>query len=170
MSSSRKSAPAREPLDINRDCKEYMIDYLKTAFPTRMLRVLRGADGWRITDGAGNSVLGRIVSPAGFEKGARAFGITMSIAPSPAELIAAARADDGVALPAPGQARLKRSRVNGDARLEIADFPPERRDALKALGCFTEIIAYKTRLFVPIHRAEAILARIAPAGPNQLAA
>jgi hypothetical protein len=125
---------------------------------------------WRIADGAGNSVLGRIVSPAGFEKVAQAFGITMSIALSPAELIAAARVDDGVALPALGQARLKRSRVNGEGRLEIRDFPPERREWLKALGCFTEIIAYKTRLFVPLDRAEAILARILPAGADQLAA
>ena len=35
MSSSRKSAPACEPLDINLDCKEYVIDYLERAFPTR---------------------------------------------------------------------------------------------------------------------------------------
>lgn len=34
-----------------------------------------------------------------------------------------------------------------------ADGIPE----LKAKGCFTEIIAYKTRVFVPTDRAEAIL-------------
>ena len=125
---------------------------------------------WRIADGAGNAVLGRIVSPAGFEKVARAFGINMAIALSPAELIVAARADDGVALPAFGQARLKRAHVNGSVRLEIRDFPPERREGLKALGCFTEIIAYKTRLFVPVDRAEAVLARIMSTGPDEVAA
>lgn len=118
---------------------------------------------WRIADGNGNSILGRIVSPAGFEKVAQAFGIAMTIALSPAELIAAARSDDGVALPQLGQARLKRVRVNGDARLEIRDFPPERREWLKSLGCFTEIIAYKTRLFVPFDRADEILTLILPA-------
>jgi len=125
---------------------------------------------WRIADGEGNSVLGRIVSPAGFEKVAQAFGIRVSITLSPTELVAAARTDDGVALPALGQARLKRCHVNDAIRLEIRDFPPERRDWLKSIGCFTEIIAYKTRLFVPLDRAEEIVARIIPPGPDRLAA
>ena len=45
MSSSRKSAPAREPLDINLDCKEYIIDYLERAFPTRQMRVFKDDTG-----------------------------------------------------------------------------------------------------------------------------
>ena len=37
----------------------------------------------------------------------------------------------------------------------------ELMSELKALGCFTEIIAYKTRVFVPLDGAEAIIASIA---------
>lgn len=115
---------------------------------------------WRISDAQGNSMLGRIVSPAGFEKIAQAFGITMAIALSPTEIVAAARGSDGVAIPELPGSRLQRSYVNDEARLEIKSFPPDKREWLKSLGCFTEIINYKTRLFVPTNRAEDILEAI----------
>ena len=72
----------------------------------------------------------------------------------------AARGSDGVAIPELPGARLQRSYVNDEARLEIKSFPPAKREWLKSLGCFTEIIAYKTRLFVPTNRAEDILVAI----------
>ncbi|OYX94239.1 MAG: hypothetical protein B7Y74_07605, partial [Novosphingobium sp. 35-62-5] len=60
MSSSRKPAPAREPLDINLDCKEYVIDYLERAFPTRQMRVFTDDTGTQrsapMEDEAGNPV------------------------------------------------------------------------------------------------------------------
>jgi hypothetical protein len=115
---------------------------------------------WRVTDAQGISILGRIVSPAGFEKVAQAFDIAMAIVLSPAELIAGARGSEGVAIPGLGDARLISVHVNDARRLEIRGFPVGRREWLKSLGCFTEIIAYKTRLFVPIDKAEAVLARI----------
>ena len=125
---------------------------------------------WRIADSDGNSLLGRIVSPAGFEKVAQAFGIAMTIALSPAELIAAARSNGGVGISALGAARLIRSFVNNEPRLEIKDFSPDKREWLKAAGCFTEIIAYKTRIFIPTDRAEAILSTILGTESERLAA
>lgn len=119
---------------------------------------------WQITDRTGAAILGRIVSPAGFEKLAGAFGVSMAIALSPSELVEAARSRGGVALPGLDQARLARVYVNDNIRFEIRDFPAGRREWLKSLGCFTEIIAYKTRLFVPANRAEAIVAAIVDAG------
>jgi len=124
---------------------------------------------WRIADGAGQAILGRIVSPAGFEKLSETFGVTMAIALSPAELISAATAHDGIAIPGLEPARLKRVRVNDALRLEIRNFPQEKREWLKSLGCFTEIIAYKTRLFMPPDRAEAILAAIMAANNDGIA-
>lgn len=115
---------------------------------------------WRISDDAGHSVLGRIVSPSGFEKLSQAFGVTMAITLLPAEIVAAARASDGVAIPGLAGSRLQRSYVNDEARLEIKGFPPEKREWLKSIGCFTEIISYKTRLFVPTTRAEETLGLI----------
>jgi len=50
--------------------------------------------------------------------------------------------------------------VNDEARLEIRGFPPTRLAQLKALGCFTEIIRHKTRLFAPLNRATEIVAAL----------
>jgi len=115
---------------------------------------------WRITDRHGAAILGRIVSSAGFEKLATAFGVPMSITLSPREILNAAVGRDGAALPGLEPARLAHVHVNDEVRLEMRNFPPERREWLKSVGCFTEIIAYKTRLFVPAERAEAIVATI----------
>jgi hypothetical protein len=115
---------------------------------------------WRLCDAQGASMLGRIISPAGVDRLGQAFGLDARIALSPAELVAGARSGNGVALPMLGHARLIRAFVNDSARLEIRDFPPARRDWLKAQGCFGEVIAFKTRLFVPVDRAEAILSAI----------
>ena len=118
---------------------------------------------WRICDEAGTSLLGRIVSPAGYEKVASAFGVTMAIALSPEELVSGARSSGGVTLPSLPPARLMRSYVNDETRLEIRYFPATRLTWLKSLGCFTEIISFRTRLFVPTNRSVEILTAIAAA-------
>ena len=57
---------------------------------------------------------------------------------------------------------LKRALVNGSQRLELDGFSAARLSWYKAHGCFTEIIRYQTRLFVPVDRAPEILARLQP--------
>ena len=54
----------------------------------------------------------------------------------------------------------KRSLVNGTQRLELADWSAAQLDWYKAQGCFTEIIRYQTRLFVPIEGAASVIARL----------
>jgi len=56
---------------------------------------------------------------------------------------------------------VKRSLVGGEQRLELTGFSPDRLDWYKGKGCFTEIIRYRTRLFVPMSRASKILQSIA---------
>ena len=116
---------------------------------------------WRIDDTAGTSILGRIVAPAAVEKLQAEFGLASQIQLTPDEMIDAARHGDGALIPGLGSARLISAFVNSSRRLEIRDFPPAMLTALKAFGCFTEIIAYKTRLFIPPERASAILGAIA---------
>ena len=55
---------------------------------------------------------------------------------------------------------LKRTRVNRKNRLELVGAHPRRLDWYKAGGCVTEIIQYRTRLFVPLGRAEAVISKI----------
>ena len=47
--------------------------------------------------------------------------------------------------------------MNGSRRVEIVGAEPSRIPELKSKGCFTEIIAYKTRVFVPFDRVEDFL-------------
>ena len=116
---------------------------------------------WRIADGNGETLLGRIVMPAAVEKLEGEFGLAASVRLTPAELIAAARSDEGVPVPGLDGARLVSVYVNNSRRLELRSAQPQDREWLKARGCFTEVIAYTTRIFVPVDRAEAVLAAIA---------
>jgi hypothetical protein len=118
---------------------------------------------WRIADGTGEALLGRIVMPAAVEKLEAEFGLAASVRLTPAELIAAARSDEGVPLPGLDGVRLVSVFVNNSRRLELRSALPHDREWLKARGCFTEVIAYVTRVFVPMDRAEVVLAAILPA-------
>ncbi len=119
---------------------------------------------WRIADAHGYSQLGRIVPAQALGRLADNFGIDAVARLSVDETIAAATGGEGGPLPTLGKARLHRVLVNGDTRLEIRSYPSEKREWLKSLGCFTEIIQYRTRLFVPVDRAPAILAMIEAGG------
>jgi hypothetical protein len=59
---------------------------------------------------------------------------------------------------------LKRSLVNGSQRLELSGWSAARLDWYKAQNCFTEIIRYKTRLFVPRKLAADIVGAICKSG------
>src|SRR3546814_12619038 len=55
---------------------------------------------------------------------------------------------------------LQRRRVNGESRLELNGFDPRSLPSPKAHGCFTEIIQFKTRMFIPVSRAADIVAAL----------
>ena len=56
---------------------------------------------------------------------------------------------------------LRARRVAGSKRLELEGWRPDQVPALKAAGCFSEIIAHQLRVFVPVgDGAEEIIARI----------
>jgi len=65
-----------------------------------------------------------------------------------------------IQLAGPEQITLKRSLVNGSQRLELTGWSAARLDWYKASGCFTEIIRYQTRLFVPRAEGVAIISRL----------
>ena len=48
-------------------------------------------------------------------------------------------------------AALKLRRVGAGNRIEVEDTPVPLLDSLKAAGCFTEIIQWRTRVFVPFN-------------------
>ena len=114
----------------------------------------------RISDASGISYLGRHVAEADLGKLASTLGIAIDIDLNVPTLVAAlARRGTRVQLPGT-PLTLASVLVNGSTRIEIKDYVPTRLDWYKSLGCFTEIVSYKTRLFVPVDRAEPIIGEL----------
>ena len=113
---------------------------------------------WRLTTDDGQSFLGRLVPAPIVPKLAEAFGMAATITVSGAET--AKHVITTGEISTIGAYRLKRSLVAGQQRLELLDWPHTRLAELKAAGCFTEIIQHKTRLFVPVGQASAVIERI----------
>ena len=116
----------------------------------------------RIATGDGRSVIGREVSELDLSDLSRAFGLDLEQQVQP-DKIANLVMQSGKAVTFNGHDALtaKRSLVNGSQRLELTGFAAERLDWYKSKGCFTEIIRYRTRLFVPVNDAAQILRKLA---------
>jgi hypothetical protein len=125
---------------------------------------------WRVTDREGNGFLGRIIAPRALDGLARSLGLDMAIEIAPDQVVAAAQTREGITPSALEGAKLHLVLVNGQRRIEVRDFPSHRLGLWKSQGCFTEIIAFKTRLFVPIDRASAIIPVMLGVPPVDLAA
>lgn len=114
----------------------------------------------RLVTQDGRSLLGRIVPAEAVNTLLDKLGLGDRIALSADQLVEAALGGKVVPIDAAGGLRLKRSRVNGEQRLEILGFDPRALRSWKAKGCFTEIIQYQTRLFVPVSQAQDIVAKL----------
>ena len=58
-----------------------------------------------------------------------------------------------------GGYQLRRSLVMGQPRLELIGASGAAMPRLKVLGCFTEVIQWKTRVFIPVDGTD-VLARV----------
>jgi predicted RNA methylase len=117
----------------------------------------------RIVADDGRTLLGREVPTACLGDLAAKLGLDIDLAVPPDEL-AAMVLSTGKPMPlrCAEELVLKRSLVNSSQRLELTGFTASRLAWYKAQGCFTEIIRYQTRLFVPLGSAAEVLARLAP--------
>ena len=109
----------------------------------------------------GRSMLGRIVPVDAVNALLDKLGLGGTIALTVSEIVSAAMAGKVVPINAAHGLNLKRSRVNGEQRLEILGFDARALPAYKAKGCFTEIIQFQCRLFVPVQTANDILEQLA---------
>ncbi|MGD9810682.1 MAG: strawberry notch-like NTP hydrolase domain-containing protein [Sphingobium sp.] len=115
----------------------------------------------RIVDTTGASWLGRHVHHLYVDATLERLGVSRKAQTDPAKIASAILGGGTWKAPHPLNFTVRTSRVNGARRIEIIGAEPARIPELKARGCFTEIIAYKTRVFVPLDAAEAIIAGIA---------
>jgi hypothetical protein len=110
----------------------------------------------------GQSIIGREVLDIDLATIAETFGLAAVAGPAPDELGKLVLAS-GTPQPLAGHDALmvKRSLVGGEQRLELTGYAPDRLDWYKTKGCFTEIIRYRTRLFVPVSKASSVLPALA---------
>ena len=79
----------------------------------------------------------------------------------PADAIAKAlAAGRSIDISHPFEMTIKRSLVNGSQRIEFTGYPHQPPVWVQPAACSTEIIQYRTRLFVPTASADAVLANI----------
>lgn len=114
----------------------------------------------RIVDSKGNSWLGRLVFNQHIVQLYTRLGIAKTDDMPPDAIASSVLSGRSVDVARPFPMTLKRAFVNGNQRIEITGAPANQLAWFKSLGCFTEIIAYKTRLFVPIVNAQAIITSI----------
>lgn len=115
---------------------------------------------WRIDDGEGTSILGRLIPAEAMADLQSAFGLDGTVDLTATEMITAAQKGSGIAIPGLGGAMLATALVNGTRRLEIRNYRLEDRERLKARGVFSEVIQYRTRLFVPLDRPNEVIEAI----------
>lgn len=114
----------------------------------------------RIVDQSGATWLGRHVHDLYVDATLEKLGVDRRAPTDPGKIAQAILHGGAWKAPHPLNFTIRTSRVNGARRIEIADVDPARIPGLKALGCFTEIIAYKTRVFVPANRAAEVVAAL----------
>ncbi|MBN2974304.1 hypothetical protein FHR20_004321 [Sphingomonas leidyi] len=114
----------------------------------------------RIADKAGNSWLGRLVFDEHVVQLFTRLGIDRAENMPPADIIKSASSGRSVDLTRPFPMTIKRSLVNASQRIELVGAPSQQLAWLKALGCFTEVIQYRTRIFLPMATAGDTLDRI----------
>lgn len=118
----------------------------------------------RISDAAGTSYLGRIVLEADLGQLAKTLGVKIDVELDVAAVVRALEAANAKVLLPGTELTLVSAMVNDRRRIEVKGFSPERLAWYKSLGMFTEIIAYKTRLFLPAEAAPTIIAALASQG------
>lgn len=111
----------------------------------------------RIVDEEGRNWLGRMVHELDVAKLLEKFDITTTVDLSPDTIIKALGEGRTIPIKQPFEATIKCSRVAGEQRYEIVGMPAEQLFWLMCIGCFTEIIAFRTRVFISRGAASAII-------------
>lgn len=115
----------------------------------------------RIAAEDGTTLLGRLIHATEVTNLLKKFGKDAAQPKlSGSQIIAQIERGSPVTLPGRNDLTLKRSLVNGSQRYEVSTYPHTLLPALKNLGCYTEIIAYRSRVFFDPAKADEIVRAI----------
>ena len=128
----------------------------------------KGTSVRRLKAPDGRRWLGRLLDPGQVPALKVALGLSdvASAYGDPAQ-VSALVLDEGSALCLAGGLWLRRAKVMDRYRLEVVGAAPHR-SSFTALGCFTEIIAYAPRVFVPVDQPEVLAAVLAKWPPQSV--
>ncbi len=113
---------------------------------------------FRLQTSDGAKVLGRVVNAQDIQTVREQLGLRNQLL-HPAELVSLVL-NDKYSQQLPGGITLRRSFVAGEPRIELVD-ALSLADRLIAVGCFTEIIQWRKRIFIPTNdKAASILAAV----------
>ena len=116
----------------------------------------------------GRRWLGRLLDPGQVPALKVALGLSdVASAYGDPDQVSALVLEEGSALCLAGGLWLRRAKVMDRYRMEVVGAASQRA-AFTALGCFTEIIAYTARVFVPVERAEVLAAVLAKWPPQSV--
>jgi hypothetical protein len=107
---------------------------------------------YRLQTDAGERIIGRKVSPAWAANASLTGATTLT-----ADAAFAALIEGRTVLDLAEGLQLHRVRVMGAHRIELSGFTDTMRDRLSAYGLFSEIIAWKLRMFVPTNATGAVV-------------
>jgi hypothetical protein len=113
---------------------------------------------YRLQTEDGERAIGRLVSQEQLLNVYARLGLDCQIEMKPQEVFAAVM-EARTTLNLLGGYQLRRSLVMGQPRLELIGASGAALPGLKAMGCFTEVIQWKTRVFIPVDGIE-VLTRI----------
>ncbi len=114
---------------------------------------------YRLQTNDGRLLLGREIDKLKIDKVYRDFGIAGESKLTADEIFQLVWERNEVT--SAGQWQLQRNYYKGEDRLEVvAVYGSDKIDWLKALGCFTEIINYRTKVFIPVDTAIEIIAKL----------
>ena len=113
---------------------------------------------YRLQTSDGEKILGRVVSAVDIQSVAEQLGLKNKLL-SPQELVSLVL-NEGYSQQLPGGITLRRSYIAAEPRIELVN-AISLAERLLAVGCFTEIINWKKRVFIPVSdKAPAILAAV----------
>lgn len=113
---------------------------------------------FRLQTSDDQKILGRVVNAQDIQSVAEQLGLKNKLL-SPAELVCLVL-NEGYSQQLPGGVTLRRSFIAGERRIELAN-ALSLVERLVAVGCFTEIIQWRKRVFIPTgDRAAAVLAAV----------
>jgi predicted RNA methylase len=119
----------------------------------------------RLQTDDGKQILGRVIRPKELTETLKRLGATIDQQRFTPEQYARKVLEGGATLELANGWKIERRQVSGEHRIEVTGYKANDLDSLRKAGAFSEIIAYRGRVFIPTENAGDVLGRIVESKP-----